>query len=265
MDPDLNYECMRDIDYENLPKRIKDLMKIPQHEQRSQEWFDQRKGRLTASNVDAVLGRSKYQCRTEVLFKKCGLSKPFTGNKFCDHGVKYENEAIENYCRIYNKKLIEFGLLDHPDIDFLAGSFDGIVFTNGDPDTPPQVIEVKCPYSRKIKYGEIPDHYLSQLLVNMEISRCDGIFIEYIPPGFSPQGGGGMKLNVIHLKREPKWLPSVLPTLREFWNEVLHYREEGIDKHDEHSKYLRKSRPKKILDFTSNEPKKIESMFIDDL
>ena len=265
MEPNLNYEHQRDIDYDNLHPRIKELMKIPQHEQRSEAWFAARKDRLTASNVDAVLGRNKYNSREEILFKKCGISAPFKGNKFTQHGADNEDNAIAEYCRIYNKKTIDFGLLPHDTIGFLAGSPDGIAFDNGDPNCKPVVLEVKCPFTRDPEPGCIPEHYLSQLLINMEITKFDGAFIEYVPEGHCPNMRTRVKkskfINIIHLEYDPGWINLVLPRLREFWDEVLDYRRNGIETHPEYRRYYLKSIPKKSMTIST---KKIKSMFIED-
>ena len=111
---------------EDIHPRVRELLEIPQFEQRSDEWFAQRKTRLTSSDVDTVLGQNKYAKSDEVLFKKCGVAKPFTGNEATRHGQKYEDEAIEIYCKLYNKQTKSFGLLPHPTISWLGGSPDDI-------------------------------------------------------------------------------------------------------------------------------------------
>lgn len=260
MEPNLKFEHQQNIDYENLPEKIKDLMKIPQYEQRSDQWFAARAKMLTASNLDSVLGRNKYSCREEILFKKCGLSVPFMGNKFTQHGCDTEDHAIAEYCRIYNKKTIDFGLLPHPTIEFLGGSPDGIAFDNGDPNSKPIVLEVKCPF-RKKNPGVIPKQYFNQLILNMVIADCDGVFIEYYPHGHV---GQDYFLNIIHLKLEDHvdhFVTNNVPVFNEFWDEVLHYRNVGIETHPRYSHWDRKCNPKKklkTLNITST-----SSMFVD--
>ena len=105
---------------ENISPKVLELLKIPQYEQRSQEWFEQRKNKLTSSDVDAVLGTSKYSSYKDVLFKKFGIFPPFVSNEATKHGQLYEDEAIDIYCKRYGKKTFSFGLLPHPSIDFLA-------------------------------------------------------------------------------------------------------------------------------------------------
>lgn len=215
--------------------QVEKLLQIPQYDQRSPEWFAQRKNRLTSSDVDTVLGNNKYAKPIDVLFKKCGVSKPFTGNIATRHGHKYEDEAIAHYCRLYNKKNLSFGLLPHPTIKWLGGSPDDITEDG-------IVIEVKCPLRRKIIPGKIPDHYIGQVKMNMEICDLDkAVFIEYCPATEEKE----MELNIVEVDRDPKWFQEVLPVLEKFWNEVLYYRKNGIKNHPEYENYCKKHFPLK--------------------
>ena len=223
-----------------LHEQVKSLLKLPQHEQRSEEWFAARKTRLTSSDIDTVLGQNRYSKPVDVLFKKCNLGKPFTGNVFTRHGQKYEDEAIEHYCEKYNKRVYAFGLLPHPTIEWIGGSPDDITHDG-------IVIEVKCPYSRKIVMGEIPKQYVAQVKMNMEIANLDhAVFIEYKPATETED----IVFNVVHVERDSTWLPSVIDSLHTFWNEVLHYRNIGIDKHSLYEYYKSLNTKKKCIDMS---------------
>lgn len=212
------------------------LSKIPQYPQRSPEWFSQRYSKLTSSDVDTVLGLNKYQKPIDVLFKKCGIAGEFNGNEATRHGQHYESEAISHYCKMYNKQTLSFGLLPHPQIEWLGGSPDDITLDG-------IVIEVKCPLYRKIEMGKIPDHYISQVKMNMEITGLDtAVFIEYVPGSITPDGVH--VLNIVHIERDPDWFPSVFPILESFWKEVLHYRTNGIETHTLYNKMVEKTRKK---------------------
>lgn len=232
-----------EINTNEIHPRVLELLDIPQYEQRSVEWFDQRKNKLTSSDVDSVLGRSKYNTREDVLFKKCGISPPFIGNDATLHGQKYEDEAIDLYCKQYNKKTFSFGLLPHPTIEFLAGSPDDITYDG-------IVIEVKCPLRRKIVNGEIPVHYEAQVRMNMEICDLnDAVFIEYKPSCLT---GGDIEFNVVELKRDRSWFTNIYQNLVDFWDDVQYYRNKGIDTHPRYSYHLKKSQPKLHKKTTQN-------------
>ena len=76
------------MDEEEIHPQVKKLIALPQYEQLSPEWFEQRTKVLTASLIDTVLGRSKYQTAEEVLFAKCGIKRPFLSNEATRHGQK---------------------------------------------------------------------------------------------------------------------------------------------------------------------------------
>jgi putative phage-type endonuclease len=210
--------------------RVQKLLIIPQFEQRSTQWFAQRNERLTASDVDAVLGNNPYAKPFEILMKKCGHKRKFVENDATRHGQKYENEAIDLYCKKYNKVSLSFGLLPHPTIDFLGGSPDDITIDG-------ILLEVKCPLRRKIKMGEIPSYYMGQVQLNLEICNLEiAHFIEYRPASMNEDNQP--ILNVVEIKRDREWFARSLPVFKEFWDNVLHYREIGIEKHP---KYRRPS------------------------
>ncbi len=231
---------------------IKELLKLPQHEQRSPEWFEQRKDKLTSSDAATVLGINPYQKPHEVLFKKCGHDlKPFVGNIATEHGQKYEDEAIDKYCNIVGYTNYNFGLLCHRDIHlnetkyWLAGSPDGIVQDTQYPDSEPILLEIKCPYRRKIKMGVIPEYYYPQVQLNLYITKLKTAdFIEYFPPS---------TMNIVRVQLDQSWIDKNVPILEAFWKEVEHYREIGICNHPKFPKKLN------IMDLRDPVPEPTES------
>ena len=245
--------------------KIEKLLKIPQHEQRSPEWFAQRYTKLTSSDAATVLGTSPYGKPHELLFKKCGYDpKPFTSNIATLHGQKYEDTAIELYCRITGSINYNFGCICYKDVhekdneynsqyDFLAGSPDGIAESTNNIDKEPILLEVKCPYKRKIIDGYIPEYYYPQVQLNMFI--CDLNISDFIE--FCPKTN---KLNIVRILKDKNWLDKNVPILMNFWDNVLHYRTIGIEKHSE---YIKKKQKEENKTKKQKEDKKI--IIIDDL
>jgi len=229
--------------YCDVMYKINKILEIPQFEQRSEMWFKQRYNKLTSSDAATVLGLNPYQKSHEVLFKKCGYDpKPFVGNVATRHGQKYEDEAIIKYCNLTGQTNYNFGLISHSDVykcndhSWLAGSPDGIAIDEDNLSAEPVLLEVKCPYRRKIIFGKIPDHYLPQVQLNMFICNLNvADFIEYCPPD---------SMNIVRVYRDEKWLKCNLPVLKEFWESVEYYRNNDIKSHPKYPKQ------KNILDFT---------------
>ena len=150
-----------------IDHRVQELLLIPQFEQRTPEWYQQRENAITASDIPTVLGENSYKTPWNLLVDKCNANpKPFVGNSATQWGNHYEDIAIDKYSERYNKKVLSFGLLLHKDYPWLGGSPDGIT-TDG------ILLEVKCPIKRKIVMGEVPHHYLSQVLLNLEICNLE--------------------------------------------------------------------------------------------
>ena len=221
--------------------KIEKLLNIPQHEQRSPEWFAQRYTKLTSSDASTVLGTNPYSKPHELLFKKCGYDpKPFVSNVATLHGQKYEDTAIELYCRITGRFNHNFGCICYTDVhnkfnnydsnyDFLAGSPDGIAESLQSPDEEPVLLEVKCPYRRPIKDGYIPEYYYPQVQLNLFI--CDLSIADFIE--FCPKTN---KLNIVRIKKDLVWINKYTQILIDFWNQVKYYRNIGIEYHAEYIK-----------------------------
>jgi putative phage-type endonuclease len=240
-----------------MESKVQELCKIPQFEQRTTEWYNQRNNAITASDMPTVLGENKYKSPWTLLLDKCGGNeKPFIGNEATKWGNFYEDIAIEKYSQLKDKKVLSFGLLIHPEYQWLGGSPDGIT-TDG------ILLEVKCPIRRKIIPGEVPHHYLSQILLNLEI--CDlemANYIEFYPaPDDKPDD---YQINIVEVKRDREWFERSLKPMKDFWDSIVLYREIGIDKHPKYAAYKKRS---DTLKLKKEEKKNIvkKSLFIDEL
>ena len=153
---------------EVMNDKAEHLLTLYQPEQRSPEWFEMRKGMLTASDIGSILGINKYSSINQIIKKKCGAAAPFRGNRYTFHGQKYEEIACQIYQNRYNKIVKEYGLIQHPHIKVLGASPDGI-------STDGIMLEIKVPSSRKIT-GEIPPQYYAQMQAQLQVcdlDRCD--------------------------------------------------------------------------------------------
>lgn len=243
-------------------EKINFLKSIKGPEQKSEEWLNLRTKYLTTSSYGTIFGlNNKYSKPEDVLIEKClpkGVSKPYIGNSATFHGEKFENENIDLYCKIMNKTNYEFPLLSweqvnpirklpdeikefleqnpHLRTDILACSPDGIAIDNNNVEGP-ILLEAKCPYRRKIVPGTIPEHYLSQVQMNMwilDIEKAD--FIEYVPPGHNPDGK--VILNIVRVHRDNDYFKKHLVILNDFWKQIEHWRANDITKHPRYEKYI---------------------------
>ncbi len=189
--------------------------------QRTEPWYEKRKKHLTASAFATAVGKNPYESRCQAIEKKVGLAPGFKGNAATAHGNKYEQEAIELYEKKWDKKVLEFGLLEsmNEGEDFLAGSPDGITADG-------ILIEVKCPLRRKPN-GSVPGHYMFQVQGLLRMLRIrEAHFIEYIPEGNWRAG----EFHVVPVTVDPVFWKEVFPKMQSFWEEVLRFRKNIQDK-----------------------------------
>ena len=224
------------IDNVEVHPKVQAFIDTPQVEQRSEEWYELRKQRLTASDVATALGFNPYQNRQDLVYKKSGGIDTFKGNAATKWGQKYEDVAIKIYEKKYNVHVAEFGLIPHPNIDMLAGSPDGIVKETA------TLIEVKCPLNREIIPGTIPDYYYPQVQVCMECMDLDEChFIQYRPAKLQTNGNDIFDVTII--QRNKEWFSYYFPVMKLFWDEVTHYRKIGVE---HHPTAIKKTKPKVI-------------------
>ena len=111
---------------------VRAILEVPVIQQRTPEWYERRKARITASEAAAILGQNPYEGARDVMLRKRGLGKPFTGNIATRYGQAHEAAAIAAYCAALGRVSFEVGLIDYEaihgkgELSFLAGSPDGI-------------------------------------------------------------------------------------------------------------------------------------------
>ena len=220
--------------------KLERILAVPVLEQRSPAWFAKRLTRITSSEASAVLGQNPYETADDVFFRKRGLGKPFTGNVATRYGQENEPVAIAAYCAALGRSCTEVGLIDYeavhganPTMSFMAGSPDGITMLAalGNQDPSPIMLEVKCPYRRKIVPGTIPHHYVAQVQLNMLICGLDHAdFVEFKPPP-------DFLLSIVRVYPDRAWLDAAIPVLRAFSEMMARYAGDKIVEHPKYQKY----------------------------
>ena len=145
-----------DISKFHLTPWIKTCIETPLVPQRSQKLFELRRTRITGSMCDTLLGTNRFQTWGQVVAEKAGMPVEFKGNEATQHGIDNEDKAIKLYEKEMGRTVVELGLTQHPSIDILAHSPDGIslksLSDNRSGDDEPILLEIKCPYKREIKW-----------------------------------------------------------------------------------------------------------------
>lgn len=184
-------------------------------EQRSKEWFDARRGRLTGSNVDAALGLNPWKTPEDLIRQMVrdyhGAESEFTGNIATDHGQQHEPLALMDYLGKTGNQVDECGFFVHSEHDWLGASPDGTINNDG-------LIEVKCPFGLRnkkdpeFKSAADQPHYFAQMQTEMACSGrawCD--FYQWSQHGDSLE----------RVEFDPQWWAENTPAMREFYDWFL--------------------------------------------
>lgn len=150
-------------------KSLHTLKKIPIIKQRTIEWLEARKNRLTASDLGDALKKNNIKLAKQ----KAGITKNsinYSTIPALKWGTMFEEMASRCYSQMKNDiNIFEFGLIeDRKNIHFGA-SPDGI-------NEMGIMLEIKCPYSREIKDNYIPEKYYMQIqgqLAVCNLKECD--------------------------------------------------------------------------------------------
>lgn len=173
-----------------MHKQVTHLLSLPQPAQRTEEWYKARENKLTASAISTLLVKDDKTCdpyiqeynletsfdkngkscnpyadKEKFVEEKCTNSRIFKGSEATFWGQKYEQVACDMYSRKCGQKVLDFGLINHPTIEWLAASPDGIREDG-------MMLEIKCPFRRKIT-GIPPFYYWQQVQLQLEVCDLD--------------------------------------------------------------------------------------------
>ena len=201
---------------------------------------------ISARDIATILGINPYQTAYELLEDKIEHKHPFFGNKFTDHGNRYENQAIKSFeTNIRNKNqnvILNSNLANtkHPEIVWLTGRLDGIleideeIYDDIDKFRKRKrvirktqcVLEIKCPLKsdriEPLTENNVPHHYWSQCQVYMNMIDCEyGYYVEYyIKPNDNEENA---KLYYVKLHRDRDWWDKIIPKIKLFREEIIKY------------------------------------------
>lgn len=216
---------------------IETCLNSPLIPQRSAEWFQMRKTRITGSMCDTLVGSNPFQSWDQLVCEKAGMPVEFKGNAATQHGIDNEDKAIKLYEKETGRVVKELGLTQHQTIDILAHSPDGISLKAIDSDAQggdsPILLEIKCPFRRQIKRGQVPKYYMGQLQLGLYVFDLKTAhFVQYTEEPYV--------LDITVVERDESWLETNMPKFKQFWQEVEFWKEAGWKKHPYYQRTCRK-------------------------
>lgn len=190
-------------------------------EQRTEEWFSKRLGKVTASNLHKVLAKTKtgYGADRGHYLTQLVLER-ITGNKAEGYtstaiqwGIEQEKFARAAYEAYRGVLVEEVGFIPHPTIEMAGASPDGLVEGG--------MVEIKCPESKTflevlLSPNPVEGKYFAQMQWQM---RCaDRPWCDYVvfDPRFPPKA----QLFIHRVNRDDKWIKEAETEVRKFLAEV---------------------------------------------
>lgn len=196
-------------------------------EQRSDEWFAARKGRVTGSMVGAALGLDPNCTRDEAMRRMVrswqGLPSEFKGNIATQWGVIHEQEAREAFEYRTQLTVEPATFVVHPELPWLGASPDGFVLGDA-------LIEIKCPFGMRynvapvqFKTVEEQPHYYAQMQIQMFVTGREFCYFYQ----WTPQGS---QLDPVDFSQE--WIDENLPKLEAFYREFQSICDDPLESTD---------------------------------
>ena len=188
-------------------------------DQRTPEWFEQRKSRITGSRIGALLGLSPWQTPNDVLRAMVreyhGAESEFSGNPATSHGNNNEQRALLAFMRETGLGVEQCGFFPYGEV--MGASPDGLTSDGG-------VLELKVPYSLR-NGGEFkpladqPHYYCQVQLEMLAAGRGHAYFAQYVAPKGDPLAHDYVpeQINIERVEADPEWLDKHLPAISAFY------------------------------------------------
>jgi putative phage-type endonuclease len=190
-------------------------------EQRTDEWFKSRLGKVTASRIADVVARTRngyaasranYMAQL-VCERLTGKQAESFSNAAMEWGVEQEGPARDAYSAKVGELVTEVGFISHPTIPMAGASPDGLVGTNG-------CVEIKCPSTAThIEYlfdREPPQKYFYQMQWQMACTGtewCDWV-------SYDPRLPAELQLLVVRIPRDTDCITILEKEVSEFLAEL---------------------------------------------
>jgi len=190
-------------------------------EQRSEEWFAARLGKVTASKVADVIAKTKtgYSASREnymaqlICERMTGQKADSFTNAAMEWGTATEPLARAAYEAFKDVLVDEVGIIEHPFLPMCAASPDGLVSIDG-------MLEIKCPNTAThfdtLLTGKMPNKYMPQ--VQWQMACANRLWVDFV--SFDPRAPEGLQLFVTRIERDDKYILELEAEVNKFLGEL---------------------------------------------
>jgi len=170
-------------------------------EQRTEEWFQQRLGKVTASRISDVIAKTK------------------TGVSTSRQNYEREDAARKLYEIERNISVSEVGFFEHPVLSMSGASPDGAVHAQIEGKYA-GLIEIKCPiettHTNTLMSKSVPSKYIPQMQWQLACTGASWVdFVSY-NPNFPPE----LQLFISRVDRDQSYISELEVEVEKFLEEV---------------------------------------------
>jgi putative phage-type endonuclease len=190
--------------------------------QRSPEWFEQRRGLVTASKLKDIAKKQKNGSfyATRETYKNQLIAEIITGvsikiptSEAMQHGIDTEEMARESYREIVWDNVTDAPFIKHPRIERAGASPDGLVGTDG-------TLEIKCPttvtHVLTLRENKMPEDHNFQVQWQM---ACTGRkFCDFM--SFDPRLPEQYRIYLERIERDDLFIAQLEEIVVNFLKEV---------------------------------------------
>lgn len=189
-------------------------------EQRTDEWFQARLGKVTASNVSKIMAKTKTGYSADranylaqlVCERLTGKPTETFSNAAMQWGTEQEPFARAAYETKFQTMVEEVGFIQHPTIEMAGASPDGFVDDG--------LIEIKCPNTATmldvLLTKKIDDKYFKQ--VQWQLACTKRLWCDFVV--FDPRLPERLQLFVQRVEKHPALIAEMEQEVRKFLAEV---------------------------------------------
>lgn len=191
--------------------------------QRTPEWFERRKKRITASNVGAILGLDPYRDRNDVMRQMVrdalGAEREFKGNPATEYGIRNEENARMAFEMDMGVDVTPAPFVEYE--DWAGASPDGWVSDGS-------IVEFKCPFGMRnhvnpaFKSIDEQPHYYAQVQFQLYCTGKHGAWFSQWNPNDS---------SYVFVLPDQDWVDKNISKLKQFYAEFLHELEHNSTDH----------------------------------
>jgi putative phage-type endonuclease len=202
--------------------------------QGSPEWFDARRGKVTASRVADVMAKTKtgYSASranymAELLCERLtGTTAAGFSNDAMRWGTETEPQARAAYAFLHDVDVVEVGFVDHPTVAMSGASPDGLVGADG-------MVEIKCPNTSThldtLLGAPIKGSYVTQM--QWQMACADRAWCDFV--SFDPRLPEAMQLHVTRVVRDDAAIAEAEGEVGRFLSELAGKEAELVRRYGE--------------------------------